>query len=246
MTTEHLTDDAVHDLADGALPASEHAAAEAHLARCGDCRARLERVRSLLRGAGELPRAVAPAEELWPGIRAEIERRQVVPLSGAAAAAGVTPAPGVVTAPRRPAWWRSPTVRLAAAGLLLVALSSGTTALFMGWRAGGRAQEVTSTDTTPAAGHGAAAASFLIGQEAEYLRLARDFEAAVAAQRDSLSPETIATVERSVRVIDAAIEEARSALERDPGNRALVELLRASYRQKLDLLRRTSQLAAGA
>ena len=237
MTTEHLTDDAVHDLADGALPASEHAAAEAHLARCGDCRARLERVRSLLRGAGELPRAVAPAEDLWPGIRAEIERRQVVPLSGAAA---------VTAAPRRPAWWRSSTVRLAAAGLLLVALSSGTTALFMGWRAGGRAQEVTSTDTTPAAGHGAAAASFLIGQEAEYLRLARDFEAAVAAQRDSLSPETIATVERSVRVIDAAIEEARSALERDPGNRALVELLRASYRQKLDLLRRTSQLAAGA
>ncbi|HKG90507.1 MAG TPA: zf-HC2 domain-containing protein [Gemmatimonadaceae bacterium] len=227
----HLAEDALHDHADDALPPGERAAADEHLAGCGACRARLGAVRALLRGAAELPRSVEPAEELWPGVRAAIERRQVVSL-------------GAAPHGRRAAWWRAPAARLAAAAVLLVALSSGVTAVLM--QRGREESASPAARPWPAADPGREAAVEFVRREGDYQRLARELEAAVAARRDSLSPEAVATLERSVRVIDAAIAEARAALEREPGNRALVEMLSASYRQKLDLLKRASQMAAGA
>ena len=238
-TGPHVPDGTLHDYADAVLSDGEREAVDAHLRQCGDCRARLDRVRGLLRGAAALARAVEPADDLWPGIRAEIERRKVVPIGGG----------GGATA-GRPAWWRAPAVRLAAAGLALVALSSSATVAVMNW-SGARGPAAAPAGTTTAAapaddpGHDDAAVEF-VRLEGDYQRLARELEAALDARRDSLSPETVATVERSVRVIDAAIAEARAALAREPGNRALVEMLTTSYRQKLDLLKRTSQMAAGA
>jgi hypothetical protein len=138
-------------------------------------------------------------------------------------------------------------VRLAAAGLALVALSSAATVAVMNWSDGRRGPAASETAEAPPAHdprHDAAVE--FVRLEGDYQRLARELEGALAARRDSLSPETVATVERSVRVIDAAIAEARAALAREPGNRALVEMLTTSYRQKLDLLKRTSQMAAGA
>jgi hypothetical protein len=62
-------------------------------------------------------------------------------------------------------------------------------------------------------------------------------------RRDSLAPSTIATVERSARIADSAIAEARAALERDPANRVLEELLHSNYERKVDLLQRAAELA---
>jgi len=78
---------------------------------------------------------------------------------------------------------------------------------------------------------------------AGYERAARDLAATLDARRSALSPETVAKVEASLRVIDSAIAEARAALARDPGNQALVELLGVSYRQKLDVLHRAAELS---
>ena len=60
---------------------------------------------------------------------------------------------------------------------------------------------------------------------------------------DSLAPSTVATVERSLRIADSAIAEARSALEQDPANRVLGELFVSNYERKIDLLRRATELA---
>ena len=57
-----------------------------------------------------------------------------------------------------------------------------------------------------------------------------------------LSPETIVKLKESLRVIDGAIVEARRALAADPGNKLLIEMLSASYSQKVDLLRRTTAM----
>jgi hypothetical protein len=57
-----------------------------------------------------------------------------------------------------------------------------------------------------------------------------------------LTPETIEKLRESVRVIDAAIIEARRALAEDPANLQLIEMLSTSYNQKLDLLRRTADM----
>ena len=62
-------------------------------------------------------------------------------------------------------------------------------------------------------------------------------------RRDSLAPSTVATVERSLRIADSAIAEARSALEQDPANRVLADLLVSNYERKIDLLRRATELA---
>ena len=43
-------------------------------------------------------------------------------------------------------------------------------------------------------------------------------------------------------MIDAAIIEARRALAQDPSNKALMEMLAASYSQKVDLLKRTTAM----
>lgn len=80
--------------------------------------------------------------------------------------------------------------------------------------------------------------------EGEYLATIAELRTVLQAQRGALRPETIAAVERSLSIIDAAIDEARTALLNDPGNRTLLELLTASYERKLDLLRRAADLGA--
>ena len=45
-----------------------------------------------------------------------------------------------------------------------------------------------------------------------------------------------------MRVIDAAILEARQALAQDPSNRELMEILSTTYTQKIDLLERSAEM----
>ena len=79
----------------------------------------------------------------------------------------------------------------------------------------------------------------------------RVFQANVLALReqlealhDHLAPETLVKVERALATIDLAIAEGREALLRDPANAALSELVASNYRQKIELLRRMTQLAS--
>jgi len=47
-------------------------------------------------------------------------------------------------------------------------------------------------------------------------------------------------LDRDLKVVDVAIAELKDAVARDPANPALRQLLAASYRQKVDLLKRAS------
>jgi hypothetical protein len=71
-----------------------------------------------------------------------------------------------------------------------------------------------------------------------------ELTAALEVQRRTLAPETVMILERTLRVIDDAIAEARAALAADPRNGALVDVLSANYEQKVHLLRRASELRA--
>ena len=83
----------------------------------------------------------------------------------------------------------------------------------------------------------------LASAESGYERSAALLERTLAERRDSLAPSTIATVERSLRIADSAIAEARAALAHDPGNRTLASIFASNYERKLDLLRRATELA---
>ncbi len=128
-----------------------------------------------------------------------------------------------------------------------MALSSGLTALYMrnartpspavAVDPGANPTPASRATTTPRALPAAFAQT-----ERTYLASVAEVEALLAAQRATLAPETVAIVDRALATIDSAIAEARTALLADPANRALADLLETSYRQKLDLLRRTAGL----
>ncbi len=220
MTSEHPTEERLNDHVDGLLSAPAAAAVEAHLAACAACRAEVEGLRALLAGAAALPRAVAPPAELWEALRAATTAR-----------------------PARAAWTVRTTRReLAAAAALLVALSSGITAALVRDRGAPAPTGVAASDR--GAARPRAEWVEFTRAEAEYVGTADDLEALLAGNRAALAPETVRTVEESLRVIDAAIRDARAALARDPANAELSNVLAATYRDKIDVLERTLRLSA--
>ena len=174
-----------------------------------------------------LPREIAPPEDAWKRIRAQIELETQL-----------------VTMPlhhREREWWQRPAF-LAAAALLLVAGASLTTALVIGRRMiDNPSRSVATTTVTPQATGVATLAEFT-KVENDYIETANMLYALIERGQTELSPETIAKLKESLRVIDEAIVEARRALAADPGNKTLIEMLSASYNHKVELLRRSTAM----
>lgn len=232
---KHLLDDYVT----GELTEDARAPVAEHIAGCGICSAEVESLRNILDGAARLPKSIEPPAGSWSTIKQIIERDAEV-LKGAGPSA-VAAQPGEAFRSVSGQWrpWS-----LAAAALLLVVLSSSATFYYVK-RDGNLA-----SSAQPASVRGAPAetpaslAAFTI-EENNYMRTASILKELLDSQRDVLEPETIAQLNASLRTIDEAILEARNALARDPANKLLIEMLSASYRQKVDLLRRTTEMTRG-
>jgi hypothetical protein len=178
-----------------------------------------KKLNELKNEVAELPRSIEPPAGSWAKIRNEIER----------------PAK-----PARVAWWQRP-VFLAAAALLLVATSSTITTIAVNRRGTEPSLQIAQAAADTSNGQ-ASLAQFTV-KESDYLRAVNDLSAILDAQEESLSPETIKTLRESIKIIDAAILEARNALAADPANKTLMEMLAKSYEQKVDLLKRTTEMA---
>jgi len=167
-----------------------------------------------------LPREVAPPPELWSAIRGELAERSSIA--------------------RRWGGWH-----VAAAAVLIAASSSLLTVAAL--RAREHARAVAAAPATSAAPVAATVENRLPARlasaEEGYLRSAEALRRTLDERRDSLAPSTVATVERSLRIADSAIAEARSALERDPSNAVLAALFASNYERKIDVLRRATELA---
>ena len=189
-----------------------------------DDRLEEDQLRDLAARTARLPREIEPPADAWAAIRAAMD------------------APGHGATPRI---WPRPSF-LAAAALLLVAGSSAITAIAIDRAAARHGRDSASSgapvaSVRPAAGTPATLAEFSI-RENDYISSANRLSAMLESEQMQLSPRTIAKLKESLRVIDAAILEARRALAEDPGNRQLIEMLSTSYSQKLDLLRRTTEM----
>ena len=183
-----------------------------------------EMLRELQRETAKLPREIAPPEEAWKKIKAQIDMEAQL----------------VATMPmhsRERAFWQRPAF-LAAAGLILVAGASLMTALALGRRIIANTASPVAV-TTPAAPADATLAEFA-AREKDYITVSNQLSEIIESGKTELTPETIAKLKQSLSVIDGAIAEARRALAADPGNKTLMEMLSASYSQKVDLLRRSS------
>ena len=183
-----------------------------------------EMLRDLQKRTAQLPREIAPPADAWSRIATQIEiesrATRTSVLSGRA-------------------FWQKPGF-LAAAALLLVAATSITTAVLIGGRASAP-QSPTVAQNVQSSSSPATLAEFT-ARENDYIAMVNALSTTIENPRLELAPETIEKLKESVRIIDAAILEARRALAEDPSNKALMEMLSTSYSQKVDLLRRTAEM----
>ncbi len=171
-----------------------------------------------------------PARDLWPGVADRLH-----PASTS-------------QAPTLQGSFTFTLSQLAVAASLLVAVASGLT-----WLAsnrpvstgGGQAQEVIQAYREPAGSPEQSGqivpANFA---DAQFNAAVTDLERILRDERDRLDPRTVLILERNLKAIDAAINEARMALEQDPANQFLNSHLADARRRKLDLLRHATDLAS--
>ena len=211
----------LNDYVDGDVTAEESAAIEAHLKECSGCREEVDALRTLQTAAQDLPHAMTPARDLWPGIAERIE-------ADPARTGG-----NIVR-------FRSAWVQFLTAAAV-IALIAG--ALFS---IEGVQVHAPTTDDGPTAvnliNQGNVSASF-VEVEAEYRAAKAELQEAFNAARAELSPETAAAIESSLASIDAAATDIRLALADEPGNPRLERLLIAVYQQELNALEQVVRLA---
>jgi anti-sigma-K factor RskA len=221
----HLLDDYVT----GELTDDARAPVAEHIAACAICAAEVESLNKILARAADLPKSIDPPVEAWSNIRAAIERdREAVAAHDRVSASGFW---------RRPYW-------LAAAAVLLVLLSSAGTAVYMSSRGSEGSSSRSAANNAANGATPASLAAFTI-EENNYLRNVAVLQDLLDQQEALLAPETVAQLKASLRTIDEAILEARNALARDPANKMLIEMLSGTYRQKMDLMRRTAEMTRG-
>jgi hypothetical protein len=217
MTCDEV-DGRLDDYADGSLPEGEFQEVELHLASCAACREQERRLRFILAQARALPHELAPSRDLWGGIAQRIE----------AARRG------------RATWWLGLAAAAALVGLSVSLLRHEEPA-----PASVSAPGPVTVMTVPVSRASLTPNGTNLGAaEQEYERAANELLAALQDRRQSLSPQTLASVESNLAVIDQALNEVRAALGRDPGNKDLTRMLVSAHRKRVDTLRRVVRLSA--
>lgn len=78
--------------------------------------------------------------------------------------------------------------------------------------------------------------------EPDYLQARKQLVEALRARRGKLSPETVKVLEENLAVMDRSLAAMKKALEKDPGNRGLADLIDATYRQEIQFLMQADRL----
>jgi negative regulator of sigma E activity len=221
--TTHWTE-RLSEYLDGELPLAEAAACEAHVAECGDCRAVLEELRTVIASAKSDPEQL-PTTDLWPGVLSQIQSRSE----------------GEVMSRGRQYVFTLPQLALAAS--LLIAVSAGVAYLAAGRSLSAPAahEDAIQAQAEPSIppSENVQRANFA---DAQFNQAVADLEQILIDMRDELDPRTIVIIERNLSAIDQAIREAQAALDADPANTFLNSHLADARRKKLDLLRRATMI----
>jgi hypothetical protein len=167
-----------------------------------------------------------PTRDLWSGIQSTIS--QQADAAPAKKASGIT-----FTLPQ-----------LAMAASLLIAVASGATWFIAH-------PTVTETKEPVIQAYGVTAEDDNGGQiikanfaDAQYNAAVSDLEKVLREEGNRLDPRTVLIIERNLKAIDDAINEARTALDNDPANPYLNSHLADARQRKLELLRHATSLAS--
>ena len=269
MTCEAF-DAALPDYLEGTLGDSLRAPVEMHLRECVRCTGLVRDLENIQRDASALPDLV-PARDLWEGIEARIAA-PVIPLAarperrrsfapawmGIAAAALIVSTAGItytlterslaprqdgppasVVAPTQPQ--TDPQIDPASTGqaspnavaFVPDQVPNGTSNGVP--RTGTPSGQRRTTDVSPVSQTGPQA-------EAVYGREIALLQQIMSQRKTQLDSSTVLIIERNLRIIDAAIEQSRAALARDPASLLLSEQLTHALDKKVELLRTAALL----
>ena len=244
MTCERL-DTMLANHLEGDLDWRTRAMVESHLSECLRCAALVRDLRAIERDARELPE-LEPSRDLWAGIAERIETPVI--------------ALGKKEAPR--AWLNRP-ARLAAAAVLLVAGTAGTTYMLSrnanshdsGTRVASRidsgitagASTASTPNVTPQGSRGVATTASIVRQKdlpavVTYDREINALRGVLELRRNDLDPATVAVLENSLQTIDHAIADAKAAIVKDSASAFLHDQLNKALEKKLGLLRTVALL----
>ena len=172
--------------------------------------------------ARKLATEIAPQRDLWPGIEAAIKEPKEQSLVG-----------------RQAPWYAQ-----AAAVFLLVGASSMVTYSVMKYRDSNTPAEpetvVQVVPTNMTFERAAFGGDHTL--DSVYGRAAGNVQSNLDKELENLSPEARADVERNLAVIRKAINDISVALEEEPDNEFLQELLMQAYRNELALMNRVGNM----
>ena len=193
-----------------------------HLETCEDCRAILMELRAVAAKAAALPDRL-PEADLWPAVRAGIGARQVVSLESK-------------RKERRRLSFSIPQLVAAAAVLMMVSTGGAWLALSGSAPADLATGEPEELQPVPVVFDPYGRADSAITQ----------LERILAVESGRLDTSTVRILTQNLALIDRAINQARKALESDPGNAYLNDHLARTMRKKIEVLRRAADLTAVA
>jgi hypothetical protein len=174
-----------------------------------------------LKSLGELPEAIEPPHDLWPGIEARLK---------AEVAAAATAAP--------PARVRSGQLRWFAAAAMVASVAVGVwigrDVVPLSGPAPGTAQVTTPATATPAQEAAAVDAAFV--SDPRYARQRAELLQSLQARLDAMPEPARAKVTASLAAIETAKKDLEGALGKDPSNALLQELLINTYQDEMRAL----------
>jgi hypothetical protein len=206
---------------DGELTASEREEMDRHLAECDACRATLVELGRVVARAAALDER-QPKADLWPAVGAAIAGGRVVDLESR----------------KKSRRFSFSLPQLVAAAAALVMISGGGAWLALSGH-GEKPVAVSPPPTNPTIQrvstfdpHGRADSAIT------------ELQRILDNERGNLDSTTVRVLTQNLALIDRAIDQARKALESDPGNSYLSEHLARTMRKKIEVLRRAADLAA--
>jgi hypothetical protein len=267
MTCEAF-DAALPDYLEGTLDESLRASVERHLRECVRCAGLVRDIENIRDDAAALPDLV-PSRDLWEGIEARIaapviplavrperRRRLVSAWIGIAAAALIVSTAGVTYLLTARSLRQRDDSRVAVGGSASQTQSPSSVAPGATSPATEAASAVTNQSdprrlvqrSTEASRSGVPATLASQNQpesgpsDAVYGKEIEMLQNIVKQRKTQLDSSTVAVIQRNLEIIDAAIEQSRAALSRDPASHMLNQQLTHALDKKVELLRTAAML----
>lgn len=213
----------IHEAVDGTLGSIRRAELELHVDTCADCRALLDDLRKIHDAAAGLRPLEAP-DRAWLQIAGRLRQEGRISDAGLPRTAG-----------------RAYGVWLAAAAAIILIVASAVLVL---QRFG--AEREPQTAAAPASAGDTPSVETVQNQvdvaQQQFEKAIADLEKVAKAHQAALDPETSATIDKNLGIIDQAIAENRAAVTSQPASVAARETLFQALRSKVSLLQDTITL----